>query len=173
MFAMEPFLAWWLDAQFSSEAAPVGEILVVGLWANCLAYVPFALIQGRGRPDLTAKFHLVELLPYLTLLWMAVEWNGAVGAAIAWSLRAWVDAALLFWASRFRQFDALASGVVVLLGAAVATLFTAGTDWRGLAVRGAVLVAAVLWAWWSAPPSLKMLAHHMSRRLWQSEASSA
>jgi O-antigen/teichoic acid export membrane protein len=155
MLIMEPFLAWWVGAGFAAKAAPVGEILTIGLWANCLAYLPFGKLQGQGRPDLVAKFHLAELLPYLAVLWLALEWNGAIGAAIAWSLRVWADAALLFWASRFRQVAMLAGGAVALAAAGVMVVLTSGREWHGFAARSAFILVVVGWAWWKAPAEFK------------------
>lgn len=165
MLIMEPFLRWWVGADFALRAAPVGEILVVGLWANCLAYLPFALIQGQGRPDLAAKFHLYELLPYLGTLWLMMHWMGVVGAAIAWSLRVWADAVLMFWASSFRRFGTMLGGMVVLGVAAVTVVGTPGTQLTGLLVRGAVVLGAFLWAWSVAPPFLKGLLHEGMGRM--------
>jgi O-antigen/teichoic acid export membrane protein len=164
MLVMEPFLHWWVDAEFASQAAPVGEILVIGIWANCLAYIPFAMIQGHGRPDLTAKLHLAELLPYVALLWLALEWKGAVGAAMAWSLRVWVDAALMFWASRFCDPKMLLVGCGALSGAGATVAFTSGTEWQGLSIRGVVILTVTVVAWLVAPDNLKNWATPFFRR---------
>ena len=51
----------------------------------------FAVVQGAGRPDLTAKFHLVELPIYLIALTVLVRHYGIEGAAIAWTLRVALD----------------------------------------------------------------------------------
>jgi O-antigen/teichoic acid export membrane protein len=74
---------------------------MIGAWFNGLAFIPFAQLQGQGRPDLPAKFHLLELFPFLLLLWVFVNQFGLLGAAIAWSLRNASDAAFLFTATRF------------------------------------------------------------------------
>jgi len=58
--------------------------------------VPFAALQAQGRPDLVAKFHLLELLPFIALLWWSLHRFGLLGAAGAWSLRVTADAVLLF-----------------------------------------------------------------------------
>jgi len=47
--------------------------LAVGVFINSLAYVPFSLLQGVGRPDLTATLHLIELPLYLGLLWWLIN----------------------------------------------------------------------------------------------------
>ena len=64
-----------------------------------LAHVPYAFLHGLGRPDITAKFHVVELIMFIALGWFLISRMGIIGAAIAWSLRAGLDAILLFWAS--------------------------------------------------------------------------
>src|SRR5262249_37418857 len=48
-------LAIWLGADFARESAPVMRWLALGVLLNGLAQVPSALLQGVGRPDLTAK----------------------------------------------------------------------------------------------------------------------
>ena len=89
-------LRLWLGQQFALQAASVLKILCVGVLINAVAFVPYGLIQGVGRPDLTAKLHLTELVIYVPLLWLLLHLFGIVGAAIAWTLRATLDASLLF-----------------------------------------------------------------------------
>ncbi len=90
----------WLGKDFANNSAPVLQWLAAGVFINCLAQVLFALIQGRGRPDITAKMHLLELLVYLPLLWWALRHYGVVGAAIAWTLRVTIDGILLLWVAQ-------------------------------------------------------------------------
>lgn len=99
ILVMAPFLTLWVGADFAAHAAPVGQIIMVGTWINSLAFLPYTQLQSQGRPDLVAKFHLLELVPFVSLLWLAVATLGLVGAALTYSLRVAVDALLLFWAS--------------------------------------------------------------------------
>ncbi|HLA63206.1 MAG TPA: flippase, partial [Rhodothermales bacterium] len=115
LLIMEPVLHVWVGAAFAAQAASVGEILAVGMWANCLATTPYTVLQAQGRPDLVAKFHLVELVPYLVLLWFGLQWWGVVGAALAWSVRVWADGLLLFGASRIRYTGVMAGGLAALV----------------------------------------------------------
>jgi O-antigen/teichoic acid export membrane protein len=86
-----PFLNLWIGESAGVRSAPVAVALIIGFWANGLAQVPFARLQGAGRTDTIAQVHLAELLPYLGLLWVGISQFGIVGAAIAWSVRAFVD----------------------------------------------------------------------------------
>ncbi len=62
-------LRLWLGADFAQHSFRVLQWLAVGVFINSLAQIPFALVQGAGRPDLTAKLHLIELPLYLLALW--------------------------------------------------------------------------------------------------------
>ena len=55
----------WLGAEFAQNSSYVLQWLAAGVFINSLAQVAFAMIQGAGRPDLTAKLHLLELPFYL------------------------------------------------------------------------------------------------------------
>lgn len=86
----------WMGADFAVQSSPVLRIAVIGVLINSIAWIPFNLLQGVGRPDLTAKFHLVELPWYVGTLWPLVIYFGICGAAIAWTLRHVLEAVLLF-----------------------------------------------------------------------------
>src|SRR5262249_15484540 len=95
-------LRLWLGVEFAQHSFRVLQWLAVGVFVNSLALVPFTLLQGVGRPDLTATLHLIELPIYVGLLWWMVNTRGIEGAAIAWTLRVSIDALLLFaLANRF------------------------------------------------------------------------
>ena len=96
-------LAWWVGTELAAASTPIWRWLAVGVLINGLAHLPFAMLQGAGRTDIIAKIHLFELLPYMVGLWWALSQYGAVGAAVLWSLRVSVDAALLF-AQAFQLF---------------------------------------------------------------------
>ena len=116
----------WLGAEFARRSAVALQILAVGVLANSLAQVPFALIQGVARPDVTAKIHLAELPLQGILVWALVRWWGITGGALAWSLRTTVDAFLLFffaarltgtpWRSLFDRRVTQVLALLVVLG---------------------------------------------------------
>lgn len=88
-------LKLWLGETFAENGALPLQILAVGGFANSMAQPPFALVQGAGRADWTGKMHLAELPFYLAAFWVLTQRFGIVGTAIAWSLRAIVDALVL------------------------------------------------------------------------------
>ena len=85
-------LDFWLGTAFAAEGERILQLLAAGVFINALAFVPFALIQSAGRPDLTAKLHLLELPFYALAILALVAWAGVVGVALAWTLRVLVDA---------------------------------------------------------------------------------
>lgn len=90
----------WLGKDFAINSSHVLQWLAAGVFVNCLAQVFFALIQGRGRPDITAKIHFLELIFYLPLLWWSLRHYGIVGAAVTWTLRVTIDGILLLLATQ-------------------------------------------------------------------------
>lgn len=89
----------WLGQSFALEGAQVARWLTVGVFLNGIAGIPYAYIQGRGRADLTAKFHLAEAPFYFIILVWGLANFGIVGAAIAWTARVAMDLALLLYAT--------------------------------------------------------------------------
>jgi O-antigen/teichoic acid export membrane protein len=117
-------LHFWLGADFANNSTWVVRWLALGVLWNSVAMIPYTLVQGRGRPDLTARLHMFELLPYLALMWVCIKTWGITGAAIAWSARTGVDAIVLFWfAARMQptpaRFRRGGIAVVVMIIAAV------------------------------------------------------
>jgi O-antigen/teichoic acid export membrane protein len=88
----------WMGGRFAQQSAGVLQILAVGALANGIAYVPYNILQALGRPDLTGKFHLLELVPYAFLCLTLIPRWGIAGAAVASSVRFGLDCGLLFWA---------------------------------------------------------------------------
>lgn len=97
--AAHPLLGLWLGDAFTPAGAVALQLLAPGLLLNALALVPFTLLQGMGRADLPARFHLLELPAHAVVTWVLVSRWGVAGAAAAWSARAAVDALLLFAAA--------------------------------------------------------------------------
>jgi O-antigen/teichoic acid export membrane protein len=141
----EDGLKLWLGAEFAQNSVHVLQWLAVGVFINCLAQVPFALLQGVGKPDLTAKLHLLELPAYLIALYWLIKAHGIEGAAIAWTARVTVDALVLFGLARrclpvgafFRPETTL------LAGLALAALGLAALP-QGPILKGIFLILAIL-----------------------------
>ena len=91
MLFAEDLLGWWLSPEFGREASPVLRILSIGVLINCLAQIFQTYLLGRGHADWMAKMHLVELIFFLPMLYVSIQYFGIVGAAWAWTLRILVD----------------------------------------------------------------------------------
>lgn len=133
--ALRPFLDFWVGSDLSKVSAPIGEMLLIGVWANSVAHVPYFFLQASGRPDLVAKIHAGELLPYILLTWWATDNFGLPGAAAIWVLRCAVEALLLFLISEiggqvFRQLASAGSAVLAMI-TFLACFPAASLFWRG------------------------------------------
>ena len=157
VFARQALLLW-LGDDFANQSTLVLQILAVGVLINSLAYVPFTVLQGLGRPDLTAKLHLLELPFYAVLLWFLLRRLGLPGAALAWTLRVALDAFLLFGAALWLKFMSfrsleksiertvlavLAFGFLLLLSSVIAHSLTTQALLAGTLVP---IFAIVVWS---------------------------
>lgn len=100
-FFIDKVFELWLGKEIALNASPIGLILLLGFWINSQGFIPYSFLQGRGHPDITAKIHLVELIPYILLLIFGLKFAGITGAAWVWTLRVAVDAVVLFIITRF------------------------------------------------------------------------
>ncbi|MHC2018730.1 flippase [Methylobacterium sp. CM6247] len=154
-----PFLEFWIGPRFAELGAPVARILLIGGWMNGLAFIPFSLLQAQGRPDLPAKLHLLQIVPFVLVLWTLSSNLGIVGAALAWSLRVVADAGLLMNRSGMRASAlrplipasglmlacyATAEAIPLSIGPAFALGVIAGTVLVALAYLFSPVVASVV-----------------------------
>jgi len=96
VFASE-VLGVWLGPDAATHSGPVLRLLAIGAAFQVLAVVPASMVQGLGRPDLVAKFYLLQAPIYLGALWWLVRRTGIDGAALAWSGRFAMEGLLLLW----------------------------------------------------------------------------
>ncbi len=87
----------WLGKKFAENSSLILQLLAAGVLFNGMAYIPFAFLQGIGRPDITAKINLIELPFYFIAMWFAIKHFGINGAALVWLLRMFLDALILFF----------------------------------------------------------------------------
>jgi O-antigen/teichoic acid export membrane protein len=135
----------WLGSDFAEKSTAVLQWMAIGAFIYSLGEVPSCLIQGVGRPDLTAKLHLIELPLYLFGLWWLIGSHGILGAAIAWVLRMGLDTILVFgMAQRLLQGRESKIGrKLATIGLSLLALWIAMMP-AGLAMKGFVLLLFLL-----------------------------
>lgn len=157
----EPILRLWLGPEFARQGTPAMQVLALGMLPNALAHIPFTILHGLGRPDLTTKSHLAELLVYAAGAWYLTRAAGITGAAIAWSLFLLLDASILFvlagraLAVPWRQLRGAAArlrvtiaslGLFSLFVVLTNTLLDAPLIRVGVAAVGAIVFVWVAWS---------------------------
>lgn len=148
MLGAEPFLRWWLSDALGLSAAQAARWLLLGFWFNGLALVWHTCLQAAGRPALIAKCHLLELLPYLAALYLAIQSGGAVAAAVVFCARAGADLLMLAacGGGLGRSIVALAAPTAWLLLNLAAASQAANAGALGLALATATSLATLAWA---------------------------
>jgi O-antigen/teichoic acid export membrane protein len=80
-------LAWWVNPEFAVHATAPLQWLSILVLLSGVNSVSVALLHGAGRPDLTARQHLIELPLLVGMLYVLIRLDGIRGAAIACMLR--------------------------------------------------------------------------------------
>lgn len=152
----------WLGVDIATKTAVPLELFAAGALANSLAYIPLALLQASGRPDLPAKLQVLEIVPTFVLTWIMSSAFGLPGAALAWFCRVAADAILLFVLAgrvapevRLPRLDNLGRSILIAIAGALAAVALARLDPWGLrVVLTAVVVSGLLVAMWKSSLTL-------------------
>jgi O-antigen/teichoic acid export membrane protein len=152
-----PLLDLWIGKALDTRSIIIGQIVLLGFWANAIAGVPYAYIQARGNPRFTAMLHLAELPIYVGTLFFLGTRYGLAGVAIAFSLRCALDCLLLITAAKLWTPALLSRlGVPAILVLAAVMAGQAFGDWIGAFVSASVLCsAAVVSALLQMPPEVR------------------
>jgi hypothetical protein len=131
--------------------------------------VAYGMVQSV-RPDLLFKVHLAELPFYFLAFIGLIGAFGRDGAAMAWSLRAAVDAALLFAVLYRLRLISLSSALPIVRPTVISlAVFLAAVQLDDLAMKVAFYVAAIcvlaVLAWFR-------LLEHQERRILRSRVRS-
>jgi O-antigen/teichoic acid export membrane protein len=95
-----PFFEVWAGQLYAEHSTVPFLILVVGVAANAFGTVPGNVLMAADRVWLIARYHVLQLGPYLAVTILLVAAFGPVGAATAWTGRAIITAALYLRATR-------------------------------------------------------------------------
>ena len=147
-------LRFWLGTDFARQSAFVAQVLAIGVFINGLGQVPFAHLQGAGRPDITAKLHLVELPIYAFLLFGLAKTMGIRGVAIAWLVRVLIDSVLIYMFSwKLLSEKSFFPQKFLLLMGGTFVVFCAAIWLNNPAIKGifvvtvCFLVTGSMWRW--------------------------
>lgn len=140
----DPLMHLWLGDNLDPRSIMIGQILLVGWWGNALAQVPYGLIQARGNSRFTGLMHIVELPIYGAMLyafWIAMGLNGM---ALAFTMRIFLDCAILLYKARLVQLGILGRliGPALLIAASLA-LAPQLQDWATAMASASTLCVAL------------------------------
>lgn len=99
LFLAPVILQIWMGPDYAAQGAMALRILAVGVLINAIAHIPYTFLEAAGRPDVPAKFHMMELVIHVPFAWYLVGRYGITGAAVAWTARVTLDTTLLLLAA--------------------------------------------------------------------------
>ena len=116
-------LRLWLGASFEQRSSVVLQLLIIGVFLNGTGILFSALVQGMGRPWISALVYCAELPIFGALMWWLTLKFGIEGTAAAWAARQAIDALVLLLFSRNllkEQFATFAKQVPMAIAAVLA-----------------------------------------------------
>ena len=127
LFSKE-ILKIWINPMFAAESYVVMQIFAFGILINCLAHVPYVLIQSAGKAKITAMIHVAEFVPFAIVLWLFATHMGILGAALAWLVRMLIDTVVMFsQVGKIIKKEKYQYIKLILLGCLVVPSFLAGS----------------------------------------------
>jgi O-antigen/teichoic acid export membrane protein len=86
----------WLGAEFAAQSSRILQWMAIGIFLNCFAQIPFALLQAAGKPNWAAVLYAFQFPFYMLAIWLMLGYAGIEGVAFAWLIRVIIDSAFLF-----------------------------------------------------------------------------
>lgn len=152
-FAHE-ILTIWIGADFAAHSGVVMQWLGLSILLAAADAVVGGFIDSIGRPDINAKFSIVELVVYVPVLVGLLVLVGIEGAAIAWTIRVGLDLVVrVLIAVRLApalrpiliRMLAVAGAATLLIG--LPLLATTLLDRVAITFLSAGLFGVALWGW--------------------------
>jgi O-antigen/teichoic acid export membrane protein len=153
--AAKPVLSIWAGYDYGQHSTAACYVLLVGLVFNGLANIPASLLVATNRVGLLARYRYFELPPYLVAVVVFTSRFGIVGAATAWSVRAIVDAAVVYIAAErvehfqyLRDAPRIRSGVLALLLPPIIVLMIGPPQWFWTPIATLISLSLYLFVIW-------------------------
>lgn len=156
------FFSLWISPKFAGFAAPVAQVLAIGLLFTSINLLSVVLFQGISRPDVVTKQQLARFPITCLLSWGLIFQFGLIGAAISWTIAQILTTLMYCWSMRrlltwnHRELISRRTGrSLMLLGGLVAgtqlgSSLLGGSDvrWRVFwTLAGLVVQVSVTWKW--------------------------
>ncbi len=151
----EPLLRLWLGSALDEQSILLARIILAGVWVSGIAGVANNYTMARGDSRYAAMLRLYEFPFYLGGLYLAAEWFGLPGVAVAFVLLQVAD--LFFLAGRERLIGTeillrtLASVITITIPIFLHPYLSGWTASIGAAALLCPLAAANAWIF--APPA--------------------
>jgi O-antigen/teichoic acid export membrane protein len=147
LLALTPFLNLWLGHDMAQAGAPVGRILVIGVWMNAQASIISVLIQARFDPSRAALVGWVGLPVFAATLWAGVHWQGIIGACVAVVVKSFLDYFALLYFSKLPSRPIVRNMAAHLTFVIMAAACSASVSSLMSLVAAAVALCAANIAW--------------------------
>lgn len=163
---LEPAFRIWLGDAVGPQSARVGSGILMAFWINALAWVPFVLLQGVGRPAEVTKAHIAELVPYFAVLFTGLYMFGIIGAVVALIFRNLLDLLLLMkYSNLIKKVKDVVPFLILVTASVVMTSFSGINQLSYWSVHIVILVAATALSWLTLPIEMRSIVMRRASRI--------
>ena len=165
----EPFFSLWIGSELARSATPIAYVLAGGFWAYSFGHMAYSMLQATGRPDLVSKVLLAELIPFAATLFVCIWAFGAIGAAIAFTLRAVLDCLVFLLLAKipFGTVRLLLVPALLMFSAVIAGV-SFGSPTRYL-ILIPILLGTIAWSALNVPGGLRAQLRTLARLIRRSK----
>ncbi len=110
-FFGDKLLQLYLGKDIALHVIPVFQLLIIGFFFSSLGAIIHNYILALDKPDVVAKFHLVELPVYVGVALLLTSEFGIEGMALAWLLRCLLELGYVFFIFRLTLKKSVLSSI--------------------------------------------------------------
>ncbi|MGF7136541.1 O-antigen/teichoic acid export membrane protein [Paraburkholderia sp. EB58] len=165
LFALTPFLNIWLGHEMAHQSAPVGRILVTGVWLVGQSRIISLLIQAKANPAHVALVGWVGLPIFALALWLGIRWYGMLGVGMAVVAKSFFDYVGFLYFSKLKPQPIVRNMAGHLVFLVIATICSDSMDSlpRMAAIGLLLIVGNLIWSFWDSS-ELRDVAARICRR---------
>jgi O-antigen/teichoic acid export membrane protein len=95
-------LNFWLGANFPILSNSVFKLLTLATCIQAIGYIPLTTLQAAGKPEIAAKYYILEIPLYIFLCFVLIPTWGIEGAAWAFLIRLTIIVTALLWTTQMK-----------------------------------------------------------------------
>jgi O-antigen/teichoic acid export membrane protein len=124
-------------------------IIIIGVFFNALAHIPFSVLHALGRPDIASKRHIIEFPVYLAIILFIVQFKNTLYISTLWTLWTFIDFILIIYLLKniYSEFDFFSQNSFKIVMSLLALFISIYISFNEYSFFSAIISLAVIPIW--------------------------